>query len=327
MLTKRDIYKLAYKSLENQRRKTQLLKEENFKKVIKVCPEIENLVNSLKYSSVTLIKSIFNRKNSNEIIFKIKQLNETTQEKIKFLLKKNNFPPNFLDLEPSCKICNDVGFVNNEQCSCLKKIVRKITINELQKDSCFRLTNFNSFNLNLYSKQKKTDDDISDFDQMNAIFNICKKFAQNFPNVGGGLIMFGLTGLGKTHLSLSIASELISKGFGVIYATASEIVRKMTDVYFKRTQVNEVKFLNLINETDLIILDDLGSEFESSLNLSAIFEILNIRTNLNKPIILSTNLFPKEIERRYGFRIFSRISANLLTLHFVGTDNRHNINN
>lgn len=325
MLTQKEIYRSAAKKLKSRQIRSQLQQKQNMKIAIAICPEIEQLSAELKTTSIKLMKLILNKKIQNklEIILKIQNGNIKTQRKIKILLKQNNLPEDFLTQKPVCKICNDYGYVKDKKCDCLKNLIKKITINDLQKSSCFTLKSFTDFDLNLYSKQKNSSDEISEYEQMSAILKICEKFAYNFPNVENGLILYGSTGLGKTHLSLSIASEIIAKNFSVLYCTASEITQKMSNSYFGRDQKDEVKFLNLVDETDLLIIDDLGSEFESNINISAIFETINIRTSTNKPIILNTNLQPKELEKRYGPRIFSRISANLKALQFVGTDNRH----
>ena len=160
---------------------------------------------------------------------------------------------------------------------------------------------------------------------MSKIFTLCKEFASKFPNCSNGFVMCGLTGLGKTHLSLAIASEVISKGFTVIYSTSSEITRNMADRYFGHSTNKDVDYLSLIVESDLFILDDLGAEFDSSFNKSAIFDIFNSRTPLNRPTIINTNLYPEQLQARYGERVTSRIFSTLDTFSFIGVDNRFRI--
>ena len=72
---------------------------------------------------------------------------------------------------------------------------------------------------------------------------------------------------------------------------------------------------------DLIILDDLGAEIENQFNSSTFYSIINARQNLNKPVIVNTNLTFKEIEQRYSQRTLSRLSI-FRTLRFAGTDVR-----
>lgn len=333
MLTKREIFLKATKEFKLKKQLREKLNKINFKIATTKCPELEKLIQKLKQTKIKLIKIIFNKpfknnRNFYELINVIKTENLEIQKKIKTLLKQNQISENFLNTKPSCTICNDDGVVKNEYCKCFKKILIEISTQELKKNSCFELKNFDEFNLKKYDNLKLINNQVSELTHMTAIKHICENFAHKFPNVDYGLLMFGDTGLGKTHLSLAIASTIINKGFSVIYATATEIIKKMSNYHFEHQQTNdELKFLNLINETELLIIDDLGTEIKSQTNASKMFEILNIRTALKKPIILSTNLNSTEFEKRYGKRTTSRIFNNLKILKFIGTDNRNRFKN
>ena len=323
MLSKKEIYKKAYKELEHRRLKRQLDRTNNLKIATSICPEIKTLSTSLSKTAIALSKSILsNSANQSEIIKRIHEENAKIQNQINKLLIENGLPKNFLSPPPVCSKCEDFGFVNNKKCSCLIKLVKTILTKDLQKSSNFYLTSFKDFNLDYYSKEYDSKYATSPYEHMSSIFKTCKEFAYNFPNCSEGFVMCGLTGLGKTHLSLAIASEVISKGFAVIYSTASEITRKMSDRYFHREQNSDLDYLNLIVETDLFILDDLGTEFDSAFSKSAIFDIINSRIPIHRPTIINTNLSPRDLEKKYGERIVSRIFSTLNTLSFTGTDNR-----
>ncbi len=323
MLSKKEIYKKAYKELEHRRLKRQLDRTNNLKIATSICPEIKILSTSLSKTAIALSKSILsNSANQSEIIKRIHEENVKIQNQISKLLIENGLPKNFLSPPPVCSKCEDFGFVDNKKCSCLIKLVKTILTKDLQKSSNFYLTSFKDFNLDYYSKEYDSKYGTSPYEHMSSIFKTCKEFADNFPNCSEGFVMCGLTGLGKTHLSLAIASEVISKGFAVIYSTASEITRNMSDRYFYRKQNNDLDYLKLIVETDLFILDDLGTEFDSAFSKSAIFDIINSRIPLHRPTIINTNLSPRDLEKKYGERIVSRIFSTLNTLSFTGTDNR-----
>ena len=76
-----------------------------------------------------------------------------------------------------------------------------------------------------------------------------------------------------------------------------------------------------IEDADLVILDDLGSEFINKFSSSVIYNIINDRINLNKPLIISTNFSNHELNQMYNDRIISRISS-FTPIHFSGTDIR-----
>ena len=78
----------------------------------------------------------------------------------------------------------------------------------------------------------------------------------------------------------------------------------------------------LLERPDLLILDDLGTEFDSSFYQSTIYNLINTRLNRSLPTIISTNLDFNGISNRYEERITSRIYANYSILRFVGQDVR-----
>ena len=75
-------------------------------------------------------------------------------------------------------------------------------------------------------------------------------------------------------------------------------------------------------ECDLLIIDDLGAEFSTQFTVSALYNIINTRMMSRLPVIISTNLMPDELERKYTQRITSRIIGNYISLFFCGKDIR-----
>ena len=79
--------------------------------------------------------------------------------------------------------------------------------------------------------------------------------------------MQGATGLGKTHLSLAIARAAIGKGFGVIYCSAPNIIGKLEKERFRSARGSADESDVYLLECDLLILDDLGTEFHQLFQL------------------------------------------------------------
>ena len=76
--------------------------------------------------------------------------------------------------------------------------------------------------------------------------------AQSSPS----LLFLGNTGLGKTHLSLAIAGQVINKGYGVIYGSAQNLLAKLEKekFSFNNTEDQPQSYLSLVLECDLLIL-------------------------------------------------------------------------
>ena len=134
--------------------------------------------------------------------------------------------------------------------------------------------------------------------------------------------MRGATGLGKTHLSLAIANEVIQNGFGVIYVSAPMLLSTLEKSHFKYDYDTEEETINSLVTCDLLIIDDLGTEFQSSYSTSTIYNIFNSRLLNRKPTIMNTNLTLKDLEKSYSPRFVSRVMGNCAKIDFLGRDIR-----
>ena len=80
--------------------------------------------------------------------------------------------------------------------------------------------------------------------------------------------------------------------------------------------------MNLLINTELLVLDDLGSEFSTPFYESVIYNIINTRINMGLPTIINTNLDTNELQKKYNDRIISRIFCVYKTLYCLGVDIR-----
>lgn len=98
----------------------------------------------------------------------------------------------------------------------------------------------------------------------------------------------------------------------------------LEELKFKRTDdYDKLKFkVDKLYTCDLLILDDLGSEFSTQYTNAALFDILNSRLISGKKTVINTNLSVAEFEYKYSERVASRIIGHFLVLHFIGSDIR-----
>ena len=92
--------------------------------------------------------------------------------------------------------------------------------------------------------------------------------------------------------------------------------------HFDRAANSGSDTLKILINADLLILDDLGSEFQTNFNESALYNILNSRINRGLPTIISSNLSGKDLQQKYNDRIVSRLLSVYKLLLFVGQDIR-----
>lgn len=128
-------------------------------------------------------------------------------------------------------------------------------------------------------------------------------------------------------MSNCIAKELLKKGKTVLYQTAPVLLENVIDYKMsKQKNSSSDNIYKSVLESDLLIIDDLGTESLNSMKLSELFTILNTRIlNLNhktKKTIISTNLNIKDIFRNYEERIGSRIAGYYDIYYFFGEDLR-----
>jgi DNA replication protein DnaC len=80
--------------------------------------------------------------------------------------------------------------------------------------------------------------------------------------------------------------------------------------------------MELLLEADMLIIDDLGTEFRSPFNDSTIYTILNSRINQKKHTIISSNMTVEQLNKRYDEQISSRIIGGFMPIELKGSDLR-----
>ena len=312
-------YIMAESELENRKTRNRELQQEQILKAEESIPQLRDLRKQLASGGAKLASAFVSGGDIKKNVEQIAEENLAVQKRIKELLMKNGFDPNCLDPIYSCDKCQDTGIYNDRRCSCFLNDVRRFQCMELNNSSAMNLCSFDTFDLNYYPKDTESSSGISIRMIMEDNYNFCRNYANNFSLPHVGILMNGGTGLGKTHLSLAIGKEVIEKGYSVIYGSAPDLLRKIEDEHFKGG--DEVDTAQLLYECDLLIIDDLGAEFESKFNDSVIYNLLNTRMNAGRPVIASTNFQASELQKRYGDRIASRL-CTMEILTFYGNDIR-----
>lgn len=310
----------AVSEIENRRSKAFRTLELHKAEISKKAPEIDSLYNRILQTSIELSKAIISRsENIGKIIDELKNKNLENQLLIKVMLKEFGYPEDYLKAKYTCPICNDSGYVNGSRCDCLNELIKKYTIDELNKSCKIELHDFDEFNLNLYSKLPDDKSGIIPRERMNEILVQCRNYVDTFSKDSCSLFFLGKTGLGKTFISSMIAKSLIEKGFNVVFDSINNFLIKAENDHFGRSNGNTV---DTILNADLVILDDLGSEFSTPFNNSTLYNIINTRINMEVPTIVSTNLSLSELNEKYDDRIISRLTGMFTPYRFFGTDIR-----
>ena len=260
--------------------------------------------------------AIFKAACRGEDVTPIKERNLELQARKKELIKSLGYPEDYTDVRYSCPLCSDTGYTDKgATCVCLKEALVKATVASSGMGLLLEKQSFENFDSSGFEG--------ADAQTMERTLKMAREFADNFGRESGSLLLIGKTGTGKTHLSSAIGQVVIRKGFDVIYDSAQNILSDFENDRFKSSYGQRDFHSDRYYECDLLIIDDLGTEFQTPFTLSCIYNLLNTRQNKGLSTIISTNLSGEELARKYEDRIYSRlIGKDSKILAFVGKDRR-----
>lgn len=146
---------------------------------------------------------------------------------------------------------------------------------------------------------------------------ICERYAEKFPQMlreNRGLLLFGSVGTGKTFAAACIANALMERGFSAVMTSLVALV-----------DGGSADLMYQINDTDLLVLDDLGAERSTDYGLERLYAAVDARYRSGKPAIYTTNLslevLKKPRDARYT-RIYDRILERCFPVEFRGVSRR-----
>ncbi len=233
----------------------------------------------------------------------------------KNILEEEGYPADYLDPIYSCGKCLDTGFVDGRKCSCFKQLEISLLYDMSNMSAFLEENNFSKLSYDFHKG-----DDLEHF--KNAV-ETCKKFINNFNNDYHNLLFYGTVGTGKSFLSGCVAKELLDRGHSIVYFSAEHLFRSISSLYYDRERSTEREALfDTLHNSDLLIIDDLGTEFLNEFSKSMLFSVFNQRAAARHPVIISTNLSLEDIRKVYSDRFLSRLVENGYICNLKGSDIR-----
>lgn len=312
MVKREDIFAKAFENQKKKLAKKQAEYDIKYAAFVSVEPRLAELDRRLaSLGAQTAITALSGDSSALEALQK--EIAEVNAER-KALLSKMELKA----VEYDCLVCRDTGYVGGKICECIRSEVKRLTIKALCEELSIDDCRFDNFDLSYYPSD--TADGANPHDRMEQILAFCHKYTASFnPESSESLIFMGDTGIGKTHLSFAIVCELLQKGFDVVYGSAYNFISKIEAENF-RERSNEN--YNAVISCDLLVIDDLGSEYTTPYFQSMLFNIINTRLLAKRPVLINTNLSVQELENRYTPRVSSRIFGNYKIQKFLGSDIR-----
>jgi DNA replication protein DnaC len=299
--------------------------EERTKNAEKQIPALKNINEQIASTSVRFAKLSLSKETVD--FEELKILNHALTLQKEKLLQEHHLPKDYLKPHYHCRICQDTGFVGTKKCRCFQQAVVDLLYSQSFLQKRLAEENFSTFRYDFYPDTPDPDEpDLpTPYQNIKTAVSICRNFIKHFSSSRENMLILGKTGVGKTFLSNCIAKELLSSGNTVIYLSAPQLFDMIGQYKFNKpsdsTETAQSK-IQYIFDCDLLIIDDLGTEFNNSFISSQLYYCINERFLRQKSTLISTNLCLKEIRDNYSDRIYSRLFNDYISIKIYGQDIR-----
>lgn len=148
-----------------------------------------------------------------------------------------------------------------------------------------------------------TDDD----GQRPEVTAACRRYVDHWDEMVAeniGILFYGNVGTGKTFYASCIANALLERRVPAAATSFPRLLNLLQGAQEKQ------KLLDSLARYKLLILDDLGVERDSTFGLEQIFNIIDARSHVHLPIIVTTNLPIDELRNPSSMpyaRIYDRV--------------------
>lgn len=140
----------------------------------------------------------------------------------------------------------------------------------------------------------------------------CQRYVEHFEDrlaQGGGMVLTGSVGAGKSHLAYGIGNALLARGHRVMGIDVYELIDLIKERAFSQKGGSEREAIKaFVGGLDLLILDEVGAQLGTEWERLMLFKIVNERYKQMLPTILISNLDASALGDYMGERIVDRMS-------------------
>lgn len=281
--------------------------------IVSEIPELLGIEMKLSQTGTRIMTAALSHELDDKKLEELKNENEELLRRKADLLRAHGKDVDSLNIKYTCPKCGDTGYVGVDMCECMKHELIRAEFESSGLSSLLETQSFDSFSTDYYTGADKA--------RIETNLRLLREYAESFTGKGDdSWLLLGATGLGKTHLSTSVAKAVIEKGHSVVYESAQGLISAFEAKRFGGDYESngEERFY----EAELLIIDDLGVEVANQFTVSCIYNVINTRICGRMPTIINTNLTQGELRERYADRITSRLFGEFRPLVFTGRDVR-----
>ena len=319
MRTKNELYQDALRTVAARRQIARVLAEDARAEAEAAIPALRHAEEEVRVRGIRCALAGATGKDRTEAAAAL----TAAKKELAALLAASGRPANALEPKFTCKLCNDTGVKDGRTCDCVRRVMQQLRREEIEGLSSLKIASFDTMELRWYPERKDEALGTSVRAYMGELLEDLRGYAEDFDRHSESLMLLGNAGLGKTHAALAIAGAALEKGYDVIYVSSPDFFAKLEALHFGSDPAGEEEtLLQTAENADLLILDDLGTEFNSGFLISSLYTLLNNRIGAHLPTIVTTNITDGALlEKLYTEKISSRLSSFVPCL-FAGDDIR-----
>jgi len=223
------------------------------------------------------------------------------------------------------------GFEKVKRCQCYYEARRKRLLSAARIPRRYSHCTMDKFKVGEIDSKSPSEADgkqVSPFIAKDAAVN----FIRQYPHLlqQKGILFMGSCGVGKTHLAVAVIRELIEKkGVACIFYDFRDLLKEIQASYDQQSQISELTVLEPVLNTEVLLLDELGSSKVTDWMRDTLTYILNTRYNENLTTIITSNWLDDKrdgreetLEERIGIRLRSRLYEMCKAYEIIGEDFR-----
>jgi DNA replication protein DnaC len=130
-----------------------------------------------------------------------------------------------------------------------------------------------------------------DTDSQRDALRRARSFVDAFPAVDKGLLFYGPSGVGKSHLAVGVLKAVVrERGATGYFFETRALLRMVRDTYNRSVEETEMDVLRPVLDAEVLVLDDLGAERTSEWVQETLGLVVNTRYNGKRATIVTSNL-------------------------------------